>query len=120
MKLVNSLAALMLMTCTAFSQPTEVKAFEAEKVKDAALLTWTVAAQSTVSHFEIQRSDDGSNWTTIALVFSFEDNSIEHAYKFSDKTLKQPGAIYRLRQVDTDKKETFSEMKTAGTTAAKR
>lgn len=120
MKHVNFLASLMLICCTAFSQPSDLKNFDAEKVKDAALLTWTAAAESTVSHFEVQRSDDGSNWTTIALVFSFEDNSIEHMYKFSDKNVKQPGAGYRLRQLDADKKEKFSEIKTAESSAIRR
>jgi hypothetical protein len=110
MKLLNLVVLFLLITGSAFSQAAaDILAFNAEKANDAVMLTWTPSEADT-NHFEIQRSNDGVNWSVVAIMFPFEDSEI-HSYRYSDKTQFQGNAYYRIRQIDLDKSENFSKVK---------
>ncbi|MBL7696860.1 MAG: hypothetical protein JNK79_01830 [Chitinophagaceae bacterium] len=111
MKLLNLVACILLTTGSAFSQATsEITAFNAEKVNDAVAITWTPTDEATTNHFEIQRSTDGTNWKVVAIMFPFEDVSMVHSYKYSDKTFNSESSYYRIRQIETNRKESFSKV----------
>lgn len=111
MKLLNLITCLLLITNAAFSQSTsEIIAFNAEKVNDAIAFTWTPADEATTNHYEIQKSVDGVNWKVVAIMFPFEDVTIAHSYKYSDKTFANESSYYRIRQIETNKKENFSKV----------
>ena len=111
MKLLNLTLAIILLTGSAYSQPSgEILAFNTERIANAASITWTPSIQPVTNHFEIQRSDDGINWKVIAIMFPFEDETVSHSYKYNDKTLTEATAYYRIRQIDITKKESFSKV----------
>lgn len=121
MKLLNLLTCLLLITGSAFSQSTsEITQFNAEKINGAVVITWTPLADAVTNHFEIQKSIDGVNWNVEALMFPFEDVSQAHSYKYSDKSQSSEGSYYRIRQVETTKKENYSEVKLVDNTTAKK
>jgi hypothetical protein len=111
MKTLTLILAIMI-TGAAFSQgPGEVVTFNAEKVNDSVVLTWSPSVSPETNHFEILRSEDGINWRVIALMFPYEDAAVSHSYKYSDKA-KDAGTLhYKIRQIDINKKEKFSEVK---------
>lgn len=84
-----------------------------EKLGSKSTLTWSTAKEWQNSHFEIERSiDDITNWKTIGEVEGngFSDSSIE--YTFADRNLPTEGSriYYRIRQVNFDKKTSYSSI----------
>lgn len=121
MKLLNLITCLLLITGSAFSQSnSEIAQFNAEKINGSVIITWTPSVDAVTNHFEIQKSTDGVNWNVIALMFPFEDASQSHSYKYNDKSQTNEGFYYRIRQVETTKKENYSEVKLVDNTTAKK
>lgn len=73
-------------------------------------LTWTTATEINASHFVVERSTDGSNFTEAGTVFAFGNSTESKNYQFPDKvnTLNATVIYYRLRQVDIDGKFDYS------------
>jgi hypothetical protein len=69
-------------------------------------LSWRTASEKNNSHFDIERSTDGSTFHSIGQV---KGNNKPSSYQFVDN---QPFATsyYRLRQIDNDGKETLSKV----------
>ena len=103
--------ALLMVTGSIFSQESgKIISFNAEKVKNAVVITWAPSIQPQTNHFEIQRSADGSQWKVVAIMFPFEDSTVSHTYRYSDKSAPAT-AHYLIRQIDINKKENFSKVK---------
>lgn len=72
-------------------------------------LSWQTASEHQNSYFEVQRSADAVSWNTMEKIPSRNGNArFLQTYSCTDE---RPGAAknyYRLRQVDTDGKESFS------------
>ena len=87
--------------------PLNLLSFTGSKQNNDALLQWKTANEINVSHFEIQRSNDGQTFTSIGTVaaggsfYSFTD-----ANTFSSRTM----AFYRLKSIDTDARFTYSNI----------
>jgi hypothetical protein len=112
MKTLILIFVLFVGVGTGYSQtPGEIVSFHAEKVKNTVVLTWSPSINPDTNHFEIQRSDDGANWKVIALMFPYEDGTVSHTYKYSDKISFEGNVQYRIRQIDINKKENFSQVK---------
>lgn len=77
-------------------------------------LKWSTSMEKNVSHFEVERSYDGSNYTSIGLVFAYGNSDETRQYSFSDNNVdvtRQGGAYYRLRSVDVDTKSELSQVR---------
>lgn len=117
MKLLNLIIALLLISVSSNSQTrAEIVSFNTEKVSGAVAITWTPSVEPASNHFEIQRSEDGTNWKVIAIMFPFEDASKIYAYKYNDKSATDGILYYRIRQIDINKKENFSKVNMPGST----
>jgi hypothetical protein len=90
--------------------PVELTAFTARRDGEAIRLAWTTASETNNAGFEVQRSVDGG-WTPLGFVEGRGTTTEAQTYRFTDRDLPYaaPGAMYRLRQVDTDGTETLSE-----------
>lgn len=107
-----TLICSLLLTAAVYSQaPGEIVSFNAERVNNVAVLTWSPSVTPETNHFEIQRSDDGVNWKVIALMFPYENGSVSHTYTYSDKMNADARVHYRIRQIDINKNENFSQAK---------
>ena len=62
--------------------PIELISFEAEPVNNHVNLHWTTASEINNSHFEIERSNDGSSWTTIGQISGAGTTTTAHNYTF--------------------------------------
>jgi hypothetical protein len=111
MKILTLILAILISGATYSQGPGEIVTFNAEKVDDAVVLTWSPSVSPETNHFEILRSEDGINWRVIALMFPYEDGTVSHSYKYSDKTKDIGRLHYKIRQIDIHKKEKFSEIK---------
>jgi hypothetical protein len=94
--------------------PIRLISFTAEVTSNqqVTLLKWTTASEENVSHFEIERSQDGLNFQTI-LSKDAAGNSIEiRNYQIIDNQPYNGINYYRLKSVDLDGSITYSLIET--------
>ncbi len=93
--------------------PLKLLSFIAKKLEKTNLLLWTTAAEENVSHFEIERSSNGREFSKIGAVkagqtqYSFTDD-------FSSPSLLERGGVrfyYRLKMLDKDGQFTYSPIR---------
>ncbi len=69
-------------------------------------LDWSTAAELNNSHFEVERSTDGINWSKIAKVDASTESATINNYSYNDQSAASGINYYRLKQVDKDGKTT--------------
>lgn len=85
----------------------------ASKGGNAVELNWTTATEVNNSHFEVQRSIDGKEFTNLELVKGAGTSFTSKSYTYTDNSPYLAGVnYYRLRQVDFNGEFSFSEVKT--------
>lgn len=82
--------------------PVDLIHFDVNCESDKALITWTTASESNSSHFEIEKSLDGINYTSIGQVDAAGNSSQNINYSFVDPQGAIGTAYYRLKQFDHD------------------
>ena len=85
-----------------FILPVQLINFEVSATLPGNLLTWTTATELNNDYFEVQRSTDGKNWTTLAEVSGNGTTETESHYEFLDRTASTGLNYYRLQQFDYD------------------
>lgn len=92
--------------------PVKLSSFTATLTKNNKVdLKWTTASEINVSHFVVERSVDGVNYSEAGVVFAYGNATDKTNYTFSDNVSNiQLGVVYyRLRSVDLDGKGMYSE-----------
>ena len=92
--------------------PVKFISFYAAKTGSVVELTWSTAEEINNSHFNVQRSTDGSTWKDIAVVMAVSKPAPINKYAYSDKSNNSGTVYYRLKQVDKDGRYTYSTIKT--------
>ncbi|MFZ1530145.1 MAG: T9SS type A sorting domain-containing protein [Ferruginibacter sp.] len=92
--------------------PLHFISFSAQKCNNNVCLQWETAHEQNVSHFEIERSEDGINFTRINNEPA--KNKSVNNYSTIDNRLPagKSSLYYRLKQVDTNGKSGFSTVET--------
>jgi hypothetical protein len=96
--------------------PVELTAFSAtlNDSKKAVDLKWTTETEINVSHFSIEKSLDGQNYSEAGVMFAYGNTSSKMNYSFTDKNINASGKgviYYRLRSVDIDGKSQLSPIR---------
>ena len=93
--------------------PLNLLSFTAVINKNNVDLKWATDAEKSVSHFVIQKSYDGKNFSDAANVFAFGNTNEVKSYNYSDNVSSSKNTViyYRLRCVDIDSKFTYSEIR---------
>ncbi len=89
--------------------PVELLSFTGEAKDAVNVLDWTTATEINNSHFDVERSIDGSNFEFIGKVEGRGNSSVEVDYDFTDT---KPAIItyYRLKQFDFDGQYEYSNV----------
>ncbi len=74
------------------------------------LLKWKTLTEVNSSHFEIERSTDGSNFTGIANKNAAGNSITEINYAHTDPNMSASVYYYRLKQVDIDGRFSYSNI----------
>jgi len=74
-----------------------------------ATLNWALASNETTDRFEVERSYDGINFTTVALVFTSERSGAE-SYGFHENINWGGNAYYRLKRYDNSQTVSYSKI----------
>lgn len=79
-------------------------------------LTWEAEKEINFNKYEIERSVNGTEFSTVGVMLPFGDGE-KHVYKFSDNLSGVNSNLfyYRLRMVDIDSKFTYSKIITLRT-----
>ena len=93
--------------------PIKMKSFTAVPFENRdANLDWVTATEINSSHFEIERSDDGVNFTQIGRVEAIGNSVANQDYKFSDREVNMERndvvQYYRIKMVDIDAEYKYS------------
>ena len=88
--------------------------FDAVVHDKAVLLKWVTSNEINHSHFEVERSFNNQNYTTIATVLDgFTGNGTSKSYQTKDNSTELANrtvAYYRLKQFDINGKVTYSKI----------
>jgi Secretion system C-terminal sorting domain len=92
--------------------PVRFLSFSARSVKNnSVLLNWVTEQEVNNKQFEVQRSLDGREFSTVGILLSIDGNSYK-AYQFTDKLPSnvRGKVYYRIRQIDLDNKFSLSKI----------
>lgn len=87
----------------------KMKSFDGWRGNDFNLLTWTTLTETNNKYFEIERSEDGSNFSYLGRVNGALNSTVEKKYSFRDEKPLSTG-YYRLKQVDAHGIITYSRI----------
>ncbi len=95
--------------------PVSVSSFKGERQNAINRLEWTTATEINNNGFELQRSADGVNFSTLSFIASKASNGNSTSvinYSFGDVKPFAGTNYYRLKQIDKDGKLTLSDIVT--------
>ena len=95
--------------------PVNYRTFDATLNNNVVNLFWITDAEVRNDHFEVERSFDQANFSTIGVVLGAQSTSaISKQYSFKDASpelLSHAVIYYRIKQVDANGKSTYSVVK---------
>lgn len=98
------------ITVTATAVPVAyTQDLKADKAGNSVNLSWKTGVESNSKGFAVQRSADGTNYSTLGFVQAKGSNS---AYTYSDNAAVSGVNHYRLEQLDADGRKTYSNVVT--------
>ncbi|MGG9961783.1 hypothetical protein [Ferruginibacter sp. SUN106] len=74
------------------------------------VLDWTTSSENNNKGFDLEKSYDGINFTKIAFVPGAGTSSTLRQYQYLDKTRLSNIQYYRLKQIDFNQKEVYSDI----------
>ena len=98
--------------------PVELISFDVHPDNGKNILEWKTASEINNDYFEIQRSTDSKNWTSIGDKPGQGTTNTEELYSFIDAStnaLASNVIYYRLKQVDNNGKFEYSEIRKIST-----
>jgi hypothetical protein len=88
--------------------PVKLISFQGNLNNNKIILKWTVGENENTERFEVERSFDGTNFTTIGLVFASEKMGTEN-YMFYENINNTGKVYYRLEMIDKNQKADYSK-----------
>ena len=102
---------------TMVTLPVDFVSFSATRGEGTVELVWSTGNEVNNSHFEVERSANGSDWETIGNVAA-GSNAMADRYNYIDENAPAAQTQYRIRQVDLDGNDMYSKVELVGATAA--
>src|SRR5688572_15148897 len=88
--------------------PVKFIGFNIARQQNDVLVQWATAEESSNDYFEVQRSENGTNWFVVGKVAGAGNSSSVNSYEFIDKNATAAVLYYRVRQVDLDGKSSIT------------
>ncbi|NME70309.1 T9SS type A sorting domain-containing protein [Flammeovirga aprica] len=83
--------------------PVELISFDAYAEESQVRLEWATASEDNNKEFELQRSIDGENWSSLKVIDGAGNSNVRLDYEFIDKApVLNQVSYYRLVQIDFD------------------
>ena len=91
--------------------PVKLSSFLVRKINKTVQINWGTDQEVNSSHFIIERSANGINWTSIATVNAVGNSNVHLDYVAFDNTPLNGINYYRLKQADLDGSAIYSEVR---------
>lgn len=104
------------LTLSAGTLPVTFQSFFVSRESANVKLTWVTSQELNNSHFEIERSTDGRNYKTIAVVMGAVNSNVINRYNYTDKNITNAVVYYRIRQVDINGEAHYSAIRSVKNT----
>lgn len=88
--------------------PVDWLEFKGKYIDKSVHLNWSTASEKNADRFEVERSTDGNDFVRIGSVPASGNSTVVNHYAFIDNDASSGSNYYRLRQVDYDGTEDFS------------
>jgi trimeric autotransporter adhesin len=85
--------------------------FTVTKQSDRTHIEWATSSNKEVSHYEVQRSTNGSSWSLISKVTAQSNSINSNSYEYFDNELIYGKVYYRIKQVDNNGAFSYSDTK---------
>ncbi len=89
--------------------PVELVTFKGIEDDCRAVLTWLTATETNVSHFSVEQSANGNDFSVLGRVDAAGESQVERTYTYTDEQLTANN-YYRLHIVDFDGSSEYSEV----------
>jgi hypothetical protein len=106
----RALSAAEIGVLVGFSLPLKMGDFTAVKKPSGIQLNWETITEHNSSHFEIERSTDGTNFISIGRVQSSGNSATMQYYTFIDALPSSGTNFYRLKMVEQDGASVYSRV----------
>lgn len=83
----------------------DIKAFRKYKTQQ---VEWMTEQEINVSHFQVERSINGRDWTVVLDKKQAQSGDWAHAYYYTDKDYIPGVVYYRIKEIDLDGKSVYS------------
>ncbi len=90
--------------------PVQLSYFTAKVEQQSVLVRWRTEQEVNNDRFEIERSDNGTNFRTIATIKANGNSSLPVNYEYYDQSPYKGISLYRLKQVDIDGRSNYSSV----------
>ncbi len=90
------------METSMFVLPLDISSFNASAEGNSAVLQWTAATQQNTDHYDVQYSQDGTDWESIGSEKVSGNPSMSGNYNYVQYSPASGNAYYRIAQVGTD------------------
>lgn len=84
--------------------------FKGKRSNKVSSLSWSTASELNNSHFEVQRSTNGNQWTVVGIVEGHGTTQMISNYSFNDEVSYAGMLYYRLKQVDFNGEFEYSKI----------
>ena len=91
--------------------PVKFIGFDLARQSKDILVQWSTAEEVNAGNYEIERSFDGSNWTTIAVIHASGSAASVSSYSYTDRNVPAKTAFYRIRQTDRSGAYSFTPVR---------
>ncbi len=88
--------------------PVQLSAFSGQAAGLGNQLNWATASELNSARFEVERSADGTSYTTLASLTAAGTSTTARSYQYFDAAASAGTSYYRLRQVDQDGTSAYS------------
>jgi hypothetical protein len=106
----RALSAAEIALLVGYSLPIKMGDFTAVQKPTGIQLNWETLTEQNSSHFDVERSADGVNFTTIGRVNAKGNSTNKQSYSFPDETPVAGINFYRLKLSDIDNSYTYSRI----------
>ncbi|WP_353718329.1 SdrD B-like domain-containing protein [Dyadobacter sp. 676] len=105
-----SAGACVVYTYEEGALPVKLVSFSARREQGQVQLDWQTAEETNSSHFIIERSSNGKDFSPIGRVKAAGESSVRNMYSYSDLSATAGSNFYRLKMVDLDETYAYSRI----------
>lgn len=107
----NGANAKASFTISSTTLPVTLAAFNARANGYMASLDWTTVSEQSNAYFDVERSKDAQTFGRVGRVEGRGTGTSRQVYSFTDESPNLGANYYRLRQVDTDERSSYSPVR---------